>query len=68
MGARNQTSLHDLQRLWIRCGKSSIGVDMNKILRSAILIIGITGIAFLIGIVQSSMTGTTFYDPAGLYP
>ncbi len=68
MGARNQTSLHDLQRLWIQCGKSSIGVDMNKILRSAILIIGITSIAFLIGFVRSSMTGTTFYDPAGLYP
>jgi hypothetical protein len=41
---------------------------MNKILKSAIFIIGITGVAFLIGIVQSSMTGTTFYDPAGLYP
>jgi len=41
---------------------------MNKILRPVILIIGITGVAFLIGIVQSSMTGATFYDPAGLYP
>jgi len=41
---------------------------MNKILRSVILIIGITGVAFLIGFIQSSMTGTTFYDPAGLYP
>ena len=24
MGARNQTSLHDLQRIWIQCGKSPI--------------------------------------------
>jgi len=41
---------------------------MNKILKSMIFIIGFTGIAFLIGFIQSSMTGTTFYDPAGLYP
>ena len=68
MGARNQTSLHDLQRLWIQCGKSSIGVDMNKILMSAIIMIGFFGVAFLIGFAQSSMTGTTFYDPAGMYP
>ena len=47
---------------------SSPFFPMNKILKSAIFIIGITGVAFLIGIVQSSMTGTTFYDPAGLYP
>ena len=26
------------------------------------------GVMFLIGFVQSSMTGTTFYDPAGMYP
>jgi len=41
---------------------------MNKILKSMIFITGFTGIAFLIGFIQSSMTGTTFYDPAGLYP
>ena len=41
---------------------------MNKILRSAIFIIGAFGVMFIIGFVQSSMTGTTFYDPGGLYP
>lgn len=41
---------------------------MNKILMSAIIMIGLFGITFLIGFVQSSMTGTTFYDPAGMYP
>ena len=30
--------------------------------------VGGFGVMFLIGFVISSMTGTTFYDPAGLYP
>ena len=43
-------------------------MPMNKILISAIIMIGFFGVTFLIGFAQSSMTGTTFYDPANMYP
>ena len=40
---------------------------MNKTLRYLAFIVGGFGVMFLIGFVQSSMTGGSSYDPAGYY-
>ena len=40
---------------------------MNKTIRYLAFIVGGFGVMFLIGFVQSSMTGSSSYDPAGYY-
>ncbi len=40
---------------------------MNKTIRYLAFIVGGFGVMFLIGFVQSSMTGGSSYDPAGYY-
>ncbi len=40
---------------------------MNKTIRYLAFIVGGFGVMFLIGFLQSSMTGGSSYDPAGYY-